>query len=170
MKKVCKQWLDNPRFSKWQAFHTPSGYPTTNNPVEQYHRTVKLVSNTSKATPIEMVGLLNQSRSAFLVKKTQFASITKVSKRLKAHYNRIKRRGELTAIQLQPVGNKRHQLVQVKHEVRRLPAEAATLQLVHHEEIVSVIVGEQPLSQDNDSFQIASDSARTHNLAATRRT
>ncbi|OWY97251.1 hypothetical protein PHMEG_00032271 [Phytophthora megakarya] len=116
-KKIRRQWFDNPRFSKWQAFHTPPGYATTNNPVEQYHRIVKLVNSTSRATPIEMIQLLDQSRIGFLAKKMKFSSITQASKRLKAHYNKIKKRGELTARVLLPVGDLRSQLVLVKQTV-----------------------------------------------------
>ncbi|POM69851.1 Hypothetical protein PHPALM_13827 [Phytophthora palmivora] len=63
-KKRIRQWFDNPRFSNWQSFHTPPGYSNTNNPVKQYHRTLKL-GNSSHATPFEMINLLDRSRRAF---------------------------------------------------------------------------------------------------------
>ncbi|POM78798.1 Hypothetical protein PHPALM_3629 [Phytophthora palmivora] len=73
-------------------------YATTNNPVEQYHRTLKL-ENSSHAS----------------AKKSKFAGKTEVSKRLKAHNNRIKREGQLEARALLPIGG--HELVAVKHKV-----------------------------------------------------
>ncbi|KAG2938555.1 hypothetical protein PC117_g11174 [Phytophthora cactorum] len=33
-------WIESD-FSRWQCFHTPSGYATTNNPVEQFNRLIK---------------------------------------------------------------------------------------------------------------------------------
>ncbi|POM77868.1 Hypothetical protein PHPALM_4682 [Phytophthora palmivora] len=89
-------------------------YATTNNPVEQYHRTLKL-ENSSRATTVDMIKFLDQSRIGFLAKKSKFASITEASKRLKVHYNRIKRQGQLQARALLPIGG--HELVTVKHRV-----------------------------------------------------
>ncbi|EGZ11995.1 hypothetical protein PHYSODRAFT_380775, partial [Phytophthora sojae] len=34
---IIKTWFLDPRFSKWQAYHTPTGYAATNNPLETYH-------------------------------------------------------------------------------------------------------------------------------------
>ncbi|ETP31668.1 hypothetical protein F442_19491, partial [Phytophthora nicotianae P10297] len=116
-KKIRRQWFDNPRFFNWQAFHTPPGYATTNNPVEQYHRKVKLVDSTARATPIEMVQLLDQSRIGFIAKTTKFSSITQTSKRLKTHYNKIKKLGDLSATVLLLVGDLRSQFVLVKQSI-----------------------------------------------------
>ncbi|GMF22880.1 unnamed protein product [Phytophthora fragariaefolia] len=82
-----------------------------------------------------MVELLNQSPIGFLAKKTKFSSITKVSKRLKSHYNRIKKRGELLATLLQPAGVLRNKLVQVKYEVRLSPAEIIAHQRAHNTQL-----------------------------------
>ena len=35
-----KQWLDSD-FSKWQIYHTPAGYSSSNGIIESYNRTVK---------------------------------------------------------------------------------------------------------------------------------
>jgi hypothetical protein len=35
-----KQWI-NSDFSNWQLFHTPPGYASTNNPLEQYNARIK---------------------------------------------------------------------------------------------------------------------------------
>ncbi|POM63162.1 hypothetical protein PHPALM_27575 [Phytophthora palmivora] len=55
-KQLINQWIQciNPvtrhvedsRFSKWQIFHSPPGYAVTNNPLEQYHKTLKIIANT----------------------------------------------------------------------------------------------------------------------------
>ncbi|OWZ17162.1 hypothetical protein PHMEG_0008940 [Phytophthora megakarya] len=64
-----------------------------------------------------MVKVLNQSRVAFQAKKQKFSSITEASKRLKAHYNKIKSLGQLQARERLRVGDLQHQLVIVKHVV-----------------------------------------------------
>ncbi|KAE9301330.1 hypothetical protein PF008_g22788 [Phytophthora fragariae] len=42
---VCRGYFENmwmmSEFSRWQCFHTPGGYATTNNPVEQFNRLIK---------------------------------------------------------------------------------------------------------------------------------
>ncbi|KAF1778111.1 hypothetical protein GQ600_21912 [Phytophthora cactorum] len=64
----------------------------------------------SHATPIDMVKRLDQCRIGFLAKKTKFASVREASKRLKAHYNKLKKQGKLKASALQPVGDLRIKL------------------------------------------------------------
>ncbi|OWZ20082.1 hypothetical protein PHMEG_0005565 [Phytophthora megakarya] len=66
-----------------QSYQTTSGYATTNNTVDQYHRTVKLVNNLASATPIEMFNLSVQSRIGYLAEKRSFYAIKKYSTRLK---------------------------------------------------------------------------------------
>ncbi|ETI50259.1 hypothetical protein F443_06142 [Phytophthora nicotianae P1569] len=34
---------------------TPTGYATTNNPLQQYHYTLKLVNGSKRANPVELV-------------------------------------------------------------------------------------------------------------------
>ncbi|OWZ12462.1 hypothetical protein PHMEG_00014373 [Phytophthora megakarya] len=75
IKNLIRQYFDNHRFSDWQSFYTPPGYPTTNHHIEQYHRTIKL-ENSSRASPFKMVKVLNQARVAFQAKIQKFSSIT----------------------------------------------------------------------------------------------
>ena len=35
-----KQWIKS-QFNKWSIFHSPSGYTTTNNPIESFNKTIK---------------------------------------------------------------------------------------------------------------------------------
>ncbi|POM80814.1 Hypothetical protein PHPALM_1301 [Phytophthora palmivora] len=56
------QYAEESRFSKWQIFHTPPNYATTFNPLEQYHRTLKMVHNSDRAPPIELMQRLDRSR------------------------------------------------------------------------------------------------------------
>ena len=35
-----KQWIKS-KFNKWAVFHTPSGFTTTNNPIESYNKSIK---------------------------------------------------------------------------------------------------------------------------------
>ncbi|POM78662.1 Hypothetical protein PHPALM_3779 [Phytophthora palmivora] len=85
------------RFSKWQIFHTPPGYATTNHPLEQYHRTLKIVHDSDRATPIELMQRLDRSRCAFVAKNIAFNSVAHVSARLRALYNRMDRLRAISA-------------------------------------------------------------------------
>ncbi|OWZ03331.1 hypothetical protein PHMEG_00024957 [Phytophthora megakarya] len=73
------------------------------------------LENPSRASPFEMDKVLYQSRVAFQAKKQKFSSITETSKRLKAHYNKIKRLGQLQARERLRVGDLQYLLVIVKH-------------------------------------------------------
>ncbi|KUF85685.1 hypothetical protein AM587_10000070 [Phytophthora nicotianae] len=116
-KSLISQWIEHissetqatveVRFSKWQIYHTPPGYAATNNPLEQYHKTLKLVNNTDRATPIELLQRLDRSRTAFIAKNITFNSVAHVSARLKALYYRMKRYGAITGKCIPPVGNLR---------------------------------------------------------------
>ncbi|KAE8898847.1 hypothetical protein PF003_g16847 [Phytophthora fragariae] len=46
---IIRQWLNTHRFGRWQAYWTPKGYATTNNPLEQYHRLLKIECAFSQA-------------------------------------------------------------------------------------------------------------------------
>ncbi len=37
---VTKQWIDS-RFNKWQIFHSPPGYASTNSNIESFNRQIK---------------------------------------------------------------------------------------------------------------------------------
>ncbi|OWZ14000.1 hypothetical protein PHMEG_00012593 [Phytophthora megakarya] len=54
------------RFSCWQIYHSPTGSASTDNPVETYHKTLKLVNKSSNASPTELVDRLDKSRISFL--------------------------------------------------------------------------------------------------------
>ncbi|ETI54268.1 hypothetical protein F443_02894 [Phytophthora nicotianae P1569] len=62
-----------------------------------------------------MVQLLDQSRIGFIAKNAKFSSITQTSKRLKTNYNKIKKRGDLSATVL--LGDLRSQFVLVKQSI-----------------------------------------------------
>ena len=47
-----KQLLENVRFSNWQMYHVPPGYPNTNNPIESFNKIVKLVYTNYYVTTI----------------------------------------------------------------------------------------------------------------------
>ncbi|POM64042.1 Hypothetical protein PHPALM_20489 [Phytophthora palmivora] len=74
-KQLITQWiqcinpvtrhLEDSRFSKWQFFHSPPGYAVTNSPLEQYHKILKIITNTVRATPIELLQRLDRCRVAF---------------------------------------------------------------------------------------------------------
>ncbi|KAG6976225.1 hypothetical protein JG688_00001582, partial [Phytophthora aleatoria] len=56
----------------WQAFRTPPGYAATNNPLEAYHYTLKLVNDSKRATPTELVTRLDLSWIAYVASITPF--------------------------------------------------------------------------------------------------
>ncbi|KAF1775781.1 hypothetical protein GQ600_20225 [Phytophthora cactorum] len=56
----------------WQAFRTPPGYAAANNPLETYHYTLKLVNDSKRATPTELVTRLDLSRIAYVASMTPF--------------------------------------------------------------------------------------------------
>ncbi|GMF28303.1 unnamed protein product [Phytophthora fragariaefolia] len=112
---IIGQWILHPRFSQWQAYHTPPGYASTNNPLEQYHWTLKLVNKSAKATPTEMVQSLDRSRLIFVNMRITFSSTPIVSDRLEALYNLTMRKKELEAISVQAAGDQPAQFVRVRH-------------------------------------------------------
>ncbi|KAF1794520.1 MULE transposase domain [Phytophthora cactorum] len=64
-KSLISQWMEHTssetqetvesRISKWQIFNSPPGYAATNIPLEQCHKTLKIVNKTDRATPIELL-------------------------------------------------------------------------------------------------------------------
>ncbi|ETL35502.1 hypothetical protein L916_12368 [Phytophthora nicotianae] len=103
----------------WQAFHPPPGYAATNNPLEQYHKTLMLVNKSKRAAPIEMLEKLDQSRLVFANSNTTFKSTPNVSQRLKALYSLTLRKRELSAKLLAASDGIPAQLVQIPHIPRR---------------------------------------------------
>ncbi|OWY99659.1 hypothetical protein PHMEG_00029307 [Phytophthora megakarya] len=105
----CKDSLtDNiaeSRFSRWQMFYSPPGYAVTNNPVEQYHKTLKIVNNSARATPIELLHRLDRCRIAFESRHIKFIKIPQVSARLRALYNRLDKKGAIKARKMPLVGD-----------------------------------------------------------------
>ncbi|KAE9191702.1 hypothetical protein PF002_g24422 [Phytophthora fragariae] len=97
MDHLLKLWILGARFAQWQAFHTPTGYATTNNPLETYHYTLKLVNDNKRATPSELVSGLDLSRLGYISSMSGFDNVPTVSKRLKAVFNRAEKLKELEA-------------------------------------------------------------------------
>ncbi|OWZ07166.1 hypothetical protein PHMEG_00020473, partial [Phytophthora megakarya] len=89
------------RFSCWQIYHSPTGCASTNNPVETYHKTLKLVNKSSNASLTKLVDRLDKSRIGFLGSNKNVKFVHEVSKRLRALYNRQVKYGELGAVPLE---------------------------------------------------------------------
>ena len=54
--KMLRQWIDNRRWFKWQAFRSVSGTATTNNPLEQNHGPLKrILTLTGKTTILNLI-------------------------------------------------------------------------------------------------------------------
>ncbi|OWY94573.1 hypothetical protein PHMEG_00035655 [Phytophthora megakarya] len=51
-------FVNSHRFSRWQTFRTLSGYAATNNPLDQYHRTVGIQRHKGKTNPSELMKTL----------------------------------------------------------------------------------------------------------------
>ncbi|KAF1783883.1 hypothetical protein GQ600_20510 [Phytophthora cactorum] len=85
-------WILGPRFSYWQAYHTPKGYAATNNPLETYHYTLKLVNDSKRSTHTEVVARLDLSRIAYVASMGPFIDVPQVSKRLKSLYRKAEKK------------------------------------------------------------------------------
>ncbi|OWZ05547.1 hypothetical protein PHMEG_00022348 [Phytophthora megakarya] len=117
---VTKLWVNSHRFSRWQTFRTPRGYAVTNNPLEQYHRTVKIQCHKGKASPSELMKNLDGARLAALNDDVQFASVATASDRLMRLYRLMHKRGCLVVDRLPPVGSVEADLYRVKQSGLRL--------------------------------------------------
>ncbi|GMF16466.1 unnamed protein product [Phytophthora fragariaefolia] len=87
---VIKQWVETQRFAKWQALYTPRGYAATNNPLERYHRRLKLECSDGKHTPDELIKSLDRARLAFLDRNVEFCNFSSASERLMLLRKQIK--------------------------------------------------------------------------------
>jgi hypothetical protein len=94
---LINMWLLGPSFTHWQAFQIPKGYSSTNNPLETYHFTLKLVNHDKCANPTELVSRLDLSRLGYVSVMRGFDNVPSVSKRLKAAFNRAEKMHELEA-------------------------------------------------------------------------
>ncbi|KAF1786706.1 hypothetical protein GQ600_710 [Phytophthora cactorum] len=65
---------------------TPTGYAATNDPVETYHYSLKLVNDRKRATPTELITRLDLSCIVYVASMILFIDEPQVSKRLKALY------------------------------------------------------------------------------------
>ena len=52
---VCIQWLDNPKWSKWQIYHSLPGYANTNSNLESFNRQIKIFTLRKKLSVFGMV-------------------------------------------------------------------------------------------------------------------
>ncbi|KAE9118858.1 hypothetical protein PF007_g8778 [Phytophthora fragariae] len=86
---VKKSWIDG-KFCDWQAFLTSKGCVATNNPLEQYHKTYKIVSNKPKAIPLQMLEGMNASLQAFIATNRGFQTAVEASARLLKAYALLK--------------------------------------------------------------------------------
>jgi hypothetical protein len=73
--------------------HTSS----TNNPLETYYHTLKLVNDNKRATSTELVSRLELSRLGYVLAMSRFDNVPRVSKRLKAAFNPAEKLKELQA-------------------------------------------------------------------------
>jgi len=129
---ITSSWLDNPRFGKWQAFHTPVGCSTTNNPLEQYHRTLKRFCNNPRASPRELIDAMNVARIAFLAEDRVFVNSPEVSTRLFKLYKQLMTHQCITATRLTSVGG----VLSTKYCVRQIPVPPAANS--RHERLKSI--------------------------------
>jgi hypothetical protein len=52
---MCKQWIDNHRFNKWQIYHSPPGFANTNSNIESFNRQIKGFTQKRKLSIFGMV-------------------------------------------------------------------------------------------------------------------
>ncbi|KAE9265463.1 hypothetical protein PF008_g31855 [Phytophthora fragariae] len=86
-------------FHRWQCFHTPSGYATTNNPVEQFNRLIKrdytLRTNHKIGTLFQLLADCCEHQS---VTPRKFKDVPEVTQQLKARVNDFRQRSLLVDI------------------------------------------------------------------------
>ena len=62
-----KEWLTEARFSNWQMFHVPKGFPNANNPIESFNKIVKLIYTNHTVVSInELLKILTKKLVNFL--------------------------------------------------------------------------------------------------------
>ncbi|KAE9010453.1 hypothetical protein PF002_g11579 [Phytophthora fragariae] len=111
---VKKSWIDG-KFCDWQAFLTSKGCVATNNPLEQYHKTYKIVSNKPKAIPLQMLEGMNASLQAFIATNRGFQTAVEASARLLKAYALLKPHHCLLPVRLPSMGELRTLLYRVDH-------------------------------------------------------
>ncbi|OWZ20026.1 hypothetical protein PHMEG_0005630 [Phytophthora megakarya] len=96
--------VNNHRFGKRQAFYTLSGCPTTNNPLEQYHRTLKRFCSDPRASPHDLLLSLDIARRTFLAEAHVFSNGSEAPVRLLKLYKQLRLQQCITAERMPPVG------------------------------------------------------------------
>ncbi|MGH7954557.1 MAG: hypothetical protein ACREOZ_01200, partial [Gloeomargaritales cyanobacterium] len=86
-----RQWIDS-NFSKWRSADGPRGYAKTNNPLEQYHKSLKGIMSLNKNT--NMMGMLNGIISAINVAVESatfnFNAVSIASRRLRQRHSDLR--------------------------------------------------------------------------------
>ncbi|KUG01542.1 hypothetical protein AM587_10001357 [Phytophthora nicotianae] len=110
-------WVNSAEFGNWQVFHTPTGCATTNNPLEQYHRTLKINCDNPRATPFEMMESMERAFLSFVSEGHVFSNTPQVSDRLHKLYKTLVERRCISATQL-PTGRSQNE---VRFAVKQQP-------------------------------------------------
>ncbi|KAK1933919.1 hypothetical protein P3T76_011679 [Phytophthora citrophthora] len=79
---IIRMWINSIRFARWQAFVTPPGCATTNNPLEQDHGRLKRECRGGGETPAQLVENLNNAFLAFINRGIVFSHFPEASERL----------------------------------------------------------------------------------------
>ncbi|POM62559.1 LOW QUALITY PROTEIN: hypothetical protein PHPALM_28275 [Phytophthora palmivora] len=124
---IKSAWVNSVEFGNWQVFHTPTGCATTNNPLEQYHRTLKIYCANPRATPF-ILAKMDCARLAFLGECKVFSNAPDVSDRLHKLYKTLVDRRCITATQLPTSRSQNEVRFAVKQEP--LPVNSETLKHV----------------------------------------
>ncbi|OWZ13259.1 hypothetical protein PHMEG_00013455 [Phytophthora megakarya] len=101
---LIRSWFNNHRFGKWQAFYTPSGCPTTNNPPEQYHKTLKRFCSDPRGSPHDLLLSLHFARRTFLAQDHVFINLSEAPVRPLKLYKQLRLQQCITAERMPPVG------------------------------------------------------------------
>ncbi|ETO77668.1 hypothetical protein F444_07168, partial [Phytophthora nicotianae P1976] len=80
---------------------TPTGYAATNNPLQQYHYTLKLVNGSKRANPVELVVRLDLLRIAHILSLQPFRDQPTVSKRFLFPFGRVDNKKNIVHIRPQ---------------------------------------------------------------------
>ncbi|KAE9005370.1 hypothetical protein PR003_g25364 [Phytophthora rubi] len=93
-------WVKS-EFSRWQCFHTPGGYATTNNPVEQFNRLIKRGYTLRTKHKIgTLIWLLADCCGHMSVTARSFKDVPQATQPLKARVKDFRQRDRLRGMTL----------------------------------------------------------------------
>jgi hypothetical protein len=125
---IYKQWMSG-SFTKWQCVHTPIGFATTNNPVEQFNKILKRDYTTHQQLKMGLLLIkLAECCQSVSVTGVEFTTSTVPRTKLKKRATELRRQGflvEVPALEIAEKGDDIFMMV-LQHAVPRVWVEKTT--------------------------------------------